>query len=168
MIGGLRLGKPTHVRLFNCLNMLSSRNSADRNEDMAYMEGKIWRQYVLQLSKVVEDIYGETYLRRWPTHEELDDVEKKWQKKVFPGCVGTIDYYKQFLKNCPSQDKGQYLNMKESKLESIKCEAWCDVDLYCWHRNVSCPGINNDIKVLMRSIVLKDLISGRFSFRLPR
>lgn len=66
------------------------------------------------------------------------------------------------------QDEGQYLNRKDGCLASIQFEAWCDVDLYCWHWNVGRAGTNNGINVLMSSRLLKDIFNGRFKFRLPQ
>lgn len=37
MIAGRRLGKPTDVKIVNCLNLLSSGNSAARTDYVAYM-----------------------------------------------------------------------------------------------------------------------------------
>lgn len=113
-------------------------------------------------------MYGTRCLTRWPTQEELNEVEKKYEKKRCLGCVGAIDCSDLIWKNCRTQDKGQYLNTKESKLASIQCEAWCDADLYCWHWNVGWSGTNNDLNVIMRSRLLKGIMYGRLTFRLPR
>lgn len=48
MIGARRLGKPTNVKLLEFLNMLSSGNSAERNEEEAYMAKEIGRPFFLQ------------------------------------------------------------------------------------------------------------------------
>lgn len=64
MIAGRRTGKPTGVKLSNCLNMLRSGNSADRNENVAYMTEKNGREYSLQFCKDVVEMYGDTYLTR--------------------------------------------------------------------------------------------------------
>lgn len=40
--------------------------------------------------------------------------------------------------------------------------------MYCFHWNVFRPGTNNDINVLMRSRLIKDVVSRRSSSRLPR
>ena len=47
----------------------------------------------------------------------------------------------------------------------IQAEAWADDGLYCWHWNCDQPGTNNDIKVLIRSRLFKDIISERFIFK---
>lgn len=133
MIAGRLPGKPTNVKSLNCLNMLSSGNRVNRNEDAAYMEGETARQYVLQFWKDVVEMCRGTYLTRWHTAEELDDVQSAHEVKGFDGCVRAIDCSKWFWKNCPTQDRGKSLNTKDSKLTSIQCEAWCDTDLCCWH-----------------------------------
>lgn len=109
-------------------------------------------------------MYRDTYLTRWPTTKELDDVERYYEQKWFPGCVGASDCCKFFWKNFPSQD----LNTKDSKILSIQCETWCVAELYCCYWNVGRPGRSKNIKVLLRSLLLKNIISGRFTFHLPR
>lgn len=42
--------------------------------------------------------------------------------------------------------------------------AWCDHDVYCWHRFVGQSGKNNDINVIMRSSLLRYIIDGTFQF----
>lgn len=41
----------------------------------------------------VVEMYGETYLTSWLTAEELDEVERCYERKGFLGCVGEIDCY---------------------------------------------------------------------------
>ena len=167
-IGGTRPGKPTDIKILAALRMLSTGTSSDDVDDVAYMSAETTRQYFRQFCEDVVSIYGHIYLKRWPTAQEMEHIQRRYEEKGFPGCVGALDCSKLFWKNCPVQDKGQYLNSKESgKLASIQCEAWCDADLYCWHWNVGRPGTNNDINVLLRSRLIKDIFSGRFNFKFP-
>lgn len=167
MIAARRPGHPTDVKILACLRMLSTGGSTDTIDDACGMAEETTRQYCKSFCRDIVDMYGSTYLKRWPTEAELDEIQRRYVAKGFPGCVGALDCSKLFWKNCPAQDKGQYLNTKEStKLASIQCEAWCDADLYCWHLNVGRPGTNNDINVLTRSRLLKDIMSGRFQMRL--
>lgn len=93
--------------MLNCLNMLSSGNRADNNDDVVYMAEETGRQYFLKFCEDIVNIYAEAVLKRWPTAEELDDVETKYERKGFRGCVGAINCSKIFWTNCSAQDKGQ-------------------------------------------------------------
>jgi hypothetical protein len=167
MIGNRRPGKPTDVKLLNCLRILTTGNCSDQNDDASYVSEETGRLYFKQFCRDVNDVFGETYLDRWPTEAELADIEQQYDGLGFPGCVGALDCMKIFWKNCPFGEKGQRLNSKDStKLACIQAEAWADHDLYCWHWNVGRPGTNNDINVLTRSRLFKDIITGRFQFKL--
>lgn len=113
--------------------------------------------------------------REYLWRDELEEVAyssgaqrcgKQYKKKGFPGCVGAIHCTKLFWKNYPTHDNGKHLNIKDSKLASIQCEAWFDADLHCWDWHFGRPATNHDINVLMRSLLLQGVVSGRFSFRL--
>lgn len=96
MIAGRRNGKPTDVKVMNCLNMLSRRNRTDRNGDLAYIAEQIRREYFPQICKDVVGMYTYTYLTCWPTVEELDDCgRKRWEEKMDPMhgvyCTDVID-----------------------------------------------------------------------------
>lgn len=67
MIGGQSPGKSTDVKLLNCLNMLSNKNSADRNDNVEYMADDTEPQYFLKCFEDFVEMYGETYLTRWQT-----------------------------------------------------------------------------------------------------
>lgn len=148
MIGGRSPGKPTDVRVFNCFNILSSRKSTDRNEDVAYMADETGRQYFYKYREDGVKSYVDKYLMRWLTPDQLDKRENKYEKKKFPGYVEVIHCSRLFLNNCPTQDKDQYLRTKKCKLASLQCESWCEVDLYCWHCKLGRSRTNKDINVL--------------------
>ena len=166
MIGGNRPGKPTDIKILFCLRRLSEGNSYDSFDDQTYISEETGRQYFRTFCEDIIDIYGEQYLFRWPTALELQDISERYSRRGFPGCGGALDCMKLFWKNCPIQLKGQHLNHYEShKMACVQAEAWADEDLYCWHWNCGRPGTNNDINVLMRSRLFKDMISERFIFR---
>lgn len=67
MVAGRRPDYPTDVKTMNCLNILCSGNSADRNVDVAYMAEQIEREYFFQFCNYAVELYEETYLTRWST-----------------------------------------------------------------------------------------------------
>lgn len=64
-----------------------------------------WHEY-LQFSQDVVKMYGETYLTCWQTGEELDDVERCYERKGFPDCVGQIDRFILFGRFVHHRTKG--------------------------------------------------------------
>lgn len=169
MIGGNRPGKPTDVKILSCLRLLAAGISSDQLDDANYMAEETTGRYFKSFCRDISAMYGEVYLDRWPTEDELAGIEQRYAELGFPGCAGAIDCMKLYWKNCPYRKKGQYLNRKESsKLAVVQCEAWCDHDLYCWHWYCGRPGTNNDINVLSRSPLFHAILAGRFKFQLPQ
>ena len=41
--------------------------------------------------KAMKACYGEQYLNRVPTENELQAIETKYAEHRFPGCIGTLD-----------------------------------------------------------------------------
>lgn len=167
-MGGRRPEKPTNVKILNFLQIFSSCNSSDRTDDVFSISVETGRQYFVQFCKEIIAIYGETYLRRCQTKIVFLEIEKKYKWKWFRGCVGSIDCSNFFWKNCPTQDKGQYLNSKDIRLASIQCEACYDGYFYCCHWNVRSAGTKNYTNLLMSSCLMKNIFAGLFIFRLPQ
>lgn len=97
-IGGRRPGKPTSVIIMNCLQMLSSGNSTEKNDNITYMAAETGRWYAFVS---FEHIYAPTYMTRWPSAEELVVVEIKYRIKGFTGCRGSIQRCKVLWNNLP-------------------------------------------------------------------
>ena len=163
MIGNTRPGIPTDIKLMFCLKILRYGGGTDQWDDAAYMSEESGRLYLMKFCKDIIDMYGSTYLKRYPNVDEMDDITERFAIQGFPGCAGALDCMKLFWKNCPVQDKGQNLNPKgHSRLATIQCEAWCDYDLYFWHWYSGRSGTNNDLNVLARSPLFRDVISNYY------
>lgn len=66
-------------------------------------------------------------------------------------------------------DKGQYLHKSESKnLACMKCESWCDAELYCWHWFVCIQDTNNQLILFTRSHLFNKKNIRTFSNSLKR
>lgn len=163
--------KPTDVNTLTSLRMLTTGGSDETTGDVLYMVEEMTWQYFKCFCKDIVDRYKTTYLTRWVTGEELDEIQWLYHDNGLYWMSRCFKLFKAVLKNCPTQDKYQYLNTKEStKLACIQCETWCEADLYCWHCqfqwNVGRSHTNNSINVLKRSRLFKDILFGRFLFRL--
>ena len=101
--------------------------------------------------KTVKTCYGDTYLNRIPTEEDLQSLEEGFARRNFLGCIGSTDCMHLHWKNCSNHLKGQYHNPKSGKLATIQVESVCDYSLYCWHAHSRRPGTNNDLTVLESS-----------------
>lgn len=72
----------------------------------------------------------------------------------FPGCLGSIDCWHWEWKNCPSAWAAQY---KGKKGKGCVAEMCCGRDLWIWHLFCGNPGSLNDINVLQRSPLLRQI-----------
>ena len=78
-------------------------------------------------------------------------MEKGW-----PGLFGSIDCMHYQWKNCPVAWNGQYLD-KDGNI-SIILEAIVDQSLWIWHVFFGTAGSNNDLNVLQRSLLVKEIL----------
>lgn len=74
----------------------------------------------------------------------------------FRGAVGYIDCMKLDWTKFPLTEKRQYHNPKTSKL--------CDHYLYSWHWFAGWTWTNNEMNIIMRSRLMRDIIDGTFHY----
>lgn len=67
--------------------------------------GETFFQYFMHFTKDMCRLYGEKYLNRPLTREELQLVLDGYKDAVFPGCVGCLDFMKLVGKNFPLAEK---------------------------------------------------------------
>ncbi|XP_056852831.1 uncharacterized protein LOC108858293 [Raphanus sativus] len=103
-------------------------------------------------------LFGEEFLRR-PTAEDLERLLDIGEVRGFPGMIGSIDCMHWEWKNCRRAWRGQYA--RGSGKPTIVLEAVASQDLWIWHAFFGLPGTLNDINVLDRSPVFKDIEEGR-------
>lgn len=135
-------------------------------DDNAQMGVETIRKTCEQFCESIVDIFRSTDLNRRPTVQELNNIERSYNKIGFPGCIGAVDCCKLIWKNCPKEQMGQYYNPKDLKVAVISVEAWCDHDLYIWHWFAGRPGTNNDITMLDTSHLFMDVITGAYKIEL--
>lgn len=161
-------GIPTDVKMLAALRILSTGDPFDSLDDVAYMAEQSVSDYFKLFCNDVMSIYGKMFLNRRPNEGELEAIVEQFEEMGVPGCMGSIDCMKIKWKNCPYYEKGQMLNTNESNLATIRCEAWCDHDLYCWHWYPGRSGTNNDITIVSRSPLFRDVFNDYFNVRSKR
>ena len=102
-------------------------------------------------------IFGEVYLRS-PNEEDVKKLYKFNEKRGFPGLLGSIDCMHWFWKNCPKAWHAMFIG-KDGK-PSIVLEATASYDGWIWHSFFGTPGSCNDINIIDRSNVLKNIFNG--------
>ena len=128
-----RPGHETWQKILVALRRLGTGRSYDDLDDSARMSGEFISKYTRIFCPSCAKLYGNEYLNRRPTAEELKKISEKYEFAGFPGCVGSVDCMKIEWENCPKVLKGQFYNPKDSKLAVLSVEGWCDRDLYIWH-----------------------------------
>ena len=108
--------------------------------------------------------FGAEYLCA-PTAEDLVRIEKQFRGVGFPGCIGAVDCAGWTWKNCPKALQGSFVG-KDGK-PTMRLEAICDLDLWCWHLQFGFPGAMNDINILNASEHFNDFLAGAFPSTIP-
>ncbi|KAK9221088.1 hypothetical protein WN944_009513 [Citrus x changshan-huyou] len=91
--------------------------------------------------------------------DSIDELLAEGKQRGFPGMLGSLDCMHWKWKNCPVAWKGMYVGHAQEL--TIILEAMASYDLWIWHMFFGLPGSHNDINVLDRSPLFKDLAEGR-------
>jgi hypothetical protein len=89
------------------------------------------------------------------------DIKKQLQintQRGFPGIFASLDCMHWQWKNCPIAWQGQFQD--KDKKRFVILEAIADQSLWIWHSFFGLPGGNNDINILDRSPIVRDMLSG--------
>ncbi|XP_074349033.1 uncharacterized protein LOC141688819 [Apium graveolens] len=111
-----------------------------------YTEAKFYRRFRMQIEslkrfvKAIIEVCGAEYLRQ-PNDEDVSRLLRENEQRGFSGMLGSIDCHVHEL--------------------TIILEAITSKDLWIWHSFLGLPGSLNDINVLDRSHLFKDLAEGR-------
>ena len=93
-----------------------------------------------------------------PSAEELQSIANEYERLGFPGCVGCLDCAGWEWDACPV---GWHENYKgASKKPTLRMEAVCHDDLYCWHLKFGAPGSKNDLNILYSSTLFQRIRRG--------
>ncbi len=96
--------------------------------------------------KCTNDSFAAQYLRS-PTTNDLRMVEDRFASAGFPGCIGVCGIAQGGTwDNCPKALSG--LLSGKDKVQKLKMEVICDLDLYIWHIFCGLSGTMNDIDVM--------------------
>ena len=104
------------------------------------------------------EIFSNEYLRS-PNTNDIARLLAEGEQREFPGMLGSLDCMHWKWKNCPVAWKGMYVGHAHEP--TIILEAVASYDLWIWHMFFGLPGSHNDINVLDRSPLFKDLAEGR-------
>ena len=103
------------------------------------------------------NIFSNEYLQS-PTEADLARLLKIGEKRGFPGMLGSLDCMHWTWKNCPTAHGGQYSG--KEKGPTIILEAVASYDTWIWHAFFGLPGTLNDLNVLDRSPLFKNIQDG--------
>ena len=161
-----KVGIQSEVKVLACLQVLGSGCAIENLDESSQMSRESIRAYLKKFCVALIEMYGDDYLNRRPSPKELQDIQKKYEAKGFPGCIGAVDCCRLQWKNCPHSWKKQYYNPTKGNLATISVEAWCDSDLYFWNWFVGPRGTNNDSIMVSISPLFTDIRSAKFDLNL--
>lgn len=160
-------GHPSEMKSLDSSRMLGTGRAYDALDDSARIGEETIRITCHTFCQLSIILYGDQYMNRRPTSEQLERIERAYTITGFSGCVRCVDCMKVHWKNCPKARKGQCHNAKERKLAVISLEPWCDRALYVWHGFAGRPGTNNDITMAYSSPLFNDVLTDSYKFSLP-
>ena len=115
-----------------------------------------------EFTRHVKDSFGNQYLNRSPTEDEVKRCLHINAARGFPGMFASWDCKHFLWAACPKYLAGQ---AQGSKGASLILEAICDGELYIWHFFFGEPGSLNDLNVLDKSRIVADILSGKFNLK---
>jgi len=151
------LGFSPQQKLTCALRFFAYGTSADQLDEHIRMGESTVLENLKRFAEGVIHCFGATYLRS-PTSQDLQDILARYDKKGWTGCLGCLDVMKWEWKNCPMAWRGAYQG--KEKVPTIALEAVVDSCLWFWHAYFGVPGSNNDLNILYRSPLFKNLLNG--------
>jgi hypothetical protein len=148
-----KLGASALQKATAALRMLAYGGCADQLDEWIRLGESTILLCLKRFVKGIIRFFGEEYLRA-PTEADIMRVLQQNAKRGFPGCVGSIDCWHWEWKNCPSGWAAQY---KGKKGKGCVAEMCCGPDLWIWHLFCGNPGSLNDINILQRSPLLRQI-----------
>ena len=163
-----RKGAATWQKILCSLRRLGEGCSFYSLDDMSRMSTESMWESFTPFCSAIHKCYGEEYLNKFPTPEEIHAIETKYAARSFPRHIVALDCMHISWKNCPKACKGQYYNPRSGKMDSIQVEAVYDTDLYYWNLFCGRPGTNNNITVMKSSPLLLSILNGDRSIKIDR
>ena len=140
------------------LRMLAYGTAGDSVDDYVRIGESTSIESLKRFVKAIVEVYVVEYLRR-PNVEDVSRLLAENEQRGFTGMLGSIDCMHWKWKNCPTAWQGMYSG--HVREPTIILEAIASKDLWIWHAFFGLPGSLNDINVLDRSHLFKDLAEGR-------
>lgn len=103
--------------------------------------------------------FGSFYLREHNV-DDLERVERQFERAGFPGCIGCLDCAGWSWKNCPTALQG-IMKGKDGE-PNVRMEAICDLDIWVWSFQFGLPGAFNDLNILEVSNHFNRVLAGEF------
>ena len=121
-----KLGIHPLCRFTACLRHLAYGDAYDREDENLYISSTSLSDSVKALCAIVKQRFGDEYLNRCPTEEELIAIVEENSSKGFPGLFGSWDCKHFVWKNCPMRWAGQCKGHAEGGKKTLIMEAIAD------------------------------------------
>ena len=110
--------------------------------------------------------FGQEYLNRCPTNEEIKQTLRVNSRRGFSGLFASWDCKHFPWDMCPMAKVGQHKG-KEKK-NTLILEVICDPDTYIWYCFFGEPGSLNDLNILKKSTIVGSILNGTMELHLPQ
>ena len=152
------LGLSSLQKISAAFRMLAYGVPADSVDEYVRIGESTAIESLKKFVKAIIAVFGDEYLRS-PNSSDIARLLEINSDRGFPGMLGSIDCMHWKWKNCPVAWQGMYSGHIHEP--TIILEVVASYDLWIWHAFFGLPGSLNDINVLERSTVFKDLAEGR-------
>lgn len=154
-----RLGLSPLQKCTAAMRMLAYGMAADAVDDYVRIAETTATETLKRFVVAIINIFGEVYLRK-PNKNDTSTLLAEGERRGFSGMLGSIDCMHWKWKNCPAAWKGMYARGDHHE-PTLILEIVASYDLWIWHQFFGLPGSHNDLNVLDRSPLFKDLSEGR-------
>jgi hypothetical protein len=151
------------VRLTACLRRLAYGDSSDREDENLDIAESTVDASLKCFNKLMKSEFGERYLNRCPSAEEIHRSTTINAGRGFPGMFASWDCKHFGWKNCPVSLAGQHKGRGTEK--TLILEAIADPDLYIWYYFFGEAGSLNDINILNKSSIVGSILHGSFDLK---
>jgi hypothetical protein len=151
------MGLSPFQKVTAALRMMAYGGSADSLDETMRMGEQTILDSLKHFCRAVINEFGDEYLRS-PTELDTKRILQTNSKRGFPGMLGSLDCSHWRWKNCPKAWAGQYKG--KEKTTTVVAEVVSTYDLWIWHLFFGMPGSNNDINILDRSPLFRNMLKG--------
>jgi len=152
-----RLGLSSLQKCTAAMRMLPYGIAADATDEYCRTGESTANEAMKRFVVAIRGCFESTFLRQ-PT---LDDLHRQIDintARGLSGMFGSLDYMHWTWKKCPVAWQGQFQDKDGNR--SIILEAIADQSLWIWHAFFGLAGGNNNLNVLDRSPLVRNLLCG--------